>query len=91
MTERMRRQVTFNGNTVALDGTTYTLEGVQAETVWTLALEGLVARLKRAADPGETYKYIALQGITPQRKKNAWVEALAVATQTTYDGALAIW
>jgi hypothetical protein len=91
MTERKRREVSFDGNTVTLDGAQYTLEGVASATVWTLALEGLVARLKRTKEPAEVYRFIATDGIAPVRKKNQWAEALASATEMTYPDALAVW
>ena len=91
MAERKRRQVSFDGNTVTLDGASYTLEGVPSATVWTLALEGLVARLKRSKEPAEAYKFIAMQGIAPVRKKNGWAEALAASAGMTYADALNVW
>lgn len=88
---RKRRDVVFMDNGVKLDGATYTLEGVPAPTVWRLAAEGLVARLKRAADASKAYQDILAFGVTPQPKKDRWVEAWAEASGATYETLFALW
>jgi hypothetical protein len=87
-----RRDVKFVQNAVILDGETYTLEGCEPKTFWRLALEGLVARLKRTKDPRGTWKAITEGGIVRQKRKvDPVVKAMAEIRAITEEEAQAMW
>ena len=87
-----RHQVEYSKTGVDLDGEGYTLEGVGAETVWRLAYEGLVARLKRSSNPRETFVVISEGGLLRQKKAvDPWAAAFGEAAGLDQDRAIELW
>lgn len=87
-----RHEVEFQKNCVTLNGAKYSLEGVGADTVWRLAYEGLIARLKRSTDPAGAMTAISEGGLLRYSKKvEPIVEAMAQTQGWPIEYAAKIW
>jgi hypothetical protein len=88
---KKRHTVAYTANAVVLDDVTYSLEGCTPAVFWRLALEGLVARLKRSTDRDGAYKVLMEGRYERQTKTDDWIVAYSAAMGIPLDQAKTEW